>query len=155
MRLVVLLLVAPLCAGAQASDESRVRGEVRSDVIVARAMMLHAGLGAAYRLGYNVRLHVVAAGGPAWRSSRSGESLRGDATLRLLLDPFGETGIGLSVGGGLGVLHDAFEETRPVGLVVFAIEGQPRAPLVWSLEVGLGGGARVGVVLRRRARGYR
>jgi hypothetical protein len=53
------------------------------------------------------------------------------------------------------VLHDAFEQTRPVGLVVLALEGAPRARFVWSVEAGLGGGARVGVVLRRRMRGYR
>ncbi|MGH7709774.1 MAG: hypothetical protein ACREOG_00730, partial [Gemmatimonadaceae bacterium] len=101
---------------------------MRVDAILARANLVHAGVGVGVRAGYNVRAHFVAAGGVALKDgATSGRaSARGDATLRLLLDPFGETRKGLSIGGGLSVLYDGFEKTRPVGVVVLGLEGPPR-----------------------------
>ncbi|MEW5914895.1 MAG: hypothetical protein AB1762_00750 [Gemmatimonadota bacterium] len=128
---------------------------MRVDAILARATMLQAGIGLAVRTGYNVRAHAVVAGGIAVRDGLTKESARGDATLRLLLDPFGESRIGLSIGGGLGLLHDGFEHTRPIGLLVLGLEGAPRSRPVWAMELGLGGGARVGLVLRPRLDGAR
>lgn len=131
------------------------RGEVRVDAIFARVNLLHAGVGAAFRTGYNVRAHVVGAGGVAFKDGEQKSSARGDATLRLLLDPYGESRNGLSIGGGVSVLYDGFEKTRAVGVVVLGLEGAPRARVGWALEAALGGGVRVGVVLRRRAGRFR
>jgi hypothetical protein len=157
MRL--LSRVAILCAAAPSvmlcQNAARVRAEVRTDAIFARVNLLHAGVGVAVRTAYNVRLHLAGAGGVAIKNGEQESSVRGDATLRLLLDPFGETTTGLSIGGGVGVLHDGFEKTRPVGILVLGIEGAARKPVVWALEIGLGGGARVGLVLRPRANRYR
>ncbi|HEY7566502.1 MAG TPA: hypothetical protein VH762_02970 [Gemmatimonadaceae bacterium] len=155
--LCVALALAPLSLPrvAEAQNESIVRGEARVDAIFARAQLFQAGFGLGFRTGYNVRINFAAAGGVAFKDGEQKGSARGDGTLRLLLDPFGESRIGLSVGGGLSVLYDGFEKTRPVGVIVLGLEGKPRAPLVWSAEVALGGGARVGVVLRRRIARYR
>lgn len=147
--------LAPIALRAQLQDESIVRGEARVDAIFARAQLYQAGLGLAFRTGYNVRMHFAAGGGVALKNGLQRSSARGDGTLRLLLDPFAESPLGLSVGGGLSVLYDGFEQTRPVGVVLLGIEGKPRQPLVWSLEIALGGGARLGVILRRRAGRYR
>ncbi len=152
---VALLAPVPSMLVAQAQNESVVRSEARVDAIFARARLVQAGFGLAFRTGYNVRINFAAAGGVALKDGEQKASARGDGTLRLLLDPFGESRIGLSIGGGLSVLYDGFEQTRPVGVVVLGLEGRPRAPLVWSTEIALGGGARVGVVLRRRIRRYR
>jgi hypothetical protein len=146
-----LLTVCPSVALSQIPAESNARPEWRFDAIVARATHLQSGFGIGLRTGYNVRAHFALAGGVAFRDGLTRESARGDATLRLLLDPYGETRAGLSIGGGLSILHDGFEDTRPVGVVVIAIEGAARAARVWALEVGLGGGARIGVILRPRA----
>ena len=146
--------LAPLVLEAQAA-ESPVRGELRVDVITARATALQGGLGIGIRTGYNVRLHIAGAGGVAWKDGVRESSARGDLTLRLLLDPYAETRAGFSIGGGLSVLYDGFEKTRPVGVVVLGLEGPPRSAVVWSLEGALGGGLRVGLVMRRRARRYR
>ncbi len=151
----LIALAAPIAAPAQPGREPVTRSEVRVDAIFARVTLLQAGVGAAFRTGYNVRLHVAAAGGVALKDGEQKSSARGDATLRLLLDPFGESRNGVSIGGGVSVLHDGFEKTRPVGVVVLALEGAPRAPIVWAVEAALGGGVRVGVVLRRRAGRYR
>jgi len=152
---VVVAILTPASLPAQSQNESIVRSEARVDAIFARARLVQGGVGLGFRTGYNVRLHFAAAGGLAFKDGEQKGSARGDGTLRLLLDPFGEAPIGLSVGGGLSVLYDGFEKTRPVGVVVLGLEGRPRAPLVWSTELALGGGARVGVVLRRRIGRYR
>lgn len=155
MRWCAALALCPGALTAQTRDDSPLRPEVRADAIFARATTLHAGVGIAIRTGYNVRVHLVGAGGVAQKGGASESSVRGDGTLRLLLDPFGENRFGLSVGGGLSVLYDGFEGTRPVGVLLIALEGRPRAALVWSLEAALGGGTRVGLVLRPRVRRYR
>lgn len=153
---VLLIAVAlPVAAPAQPGRESVVRSEVRVDAIFARVTLLQAGVGAAFRTGYNLRLHLAAAGGVALKAGEQTSSARGDATLRLLLDPFGESRNGVSVGGGLSVVHDGFEKTRPVGLIVLGLEGSPRTAIVWAAEAALGGGVRLGIVLRRRAGRYR
>jgi hypothetical protein len=152
----VLVIASPLAANAQIQgDEPPVRAEARIDAIFARATLLHAGLGVGFRTGYNVRTHFVGAGGFAFKDGATEPSARADATLRLLLDPFGENPFGLSIGGGLTLLYDGFDDTRALGMIVVGLEGAPRAPIVWAVEVGLGGGARVGVVLRPRAQRYR
>jgi hypothetical protein len=148
-------LAAPVAVLAQPRAEPLVRSEVRFDAISARVTLLHAGVGAAFRTGYNVRLHLAAGGGVALKDGERTSSARGDATLRVLLDPFGESRNGLSIGGGVSVLHDGFEKTRPVGLVVLGLEGSPRSAVVWAVEAALGGGVRVGIVLRRRVGRYR
>ena len=152
-RCAALIALAPATLICQ--SESVVRSEVRTDAIFARVNLVHAGLGVAFRTAYNVRAHVAAGGGVAIKDGAREASVRGDATLRLLLDPFGESRAGLSVGGGVGVLYDGFEKTRPVGILVLGLEGPPRQPIVWALEVALGGGARIGLVLRKRAGRYR
>lgn len=157
MRLLarVAIVAIALPSAVPCQTESRARAEVRTDAIFARVSLLQAGVGLAIRTAYNVRVHVAAAGGVAIKNGEQESSARGDATLRLLLDPFGEGRIGLSIGGGVGVLHDGFEKTRPVGILVLGVEGAPRQLIVWAVEVALGGGARVGLVLRRRANRYR
>jgi hypothetical protein len=153
----VFMALAPISLSAQLQpqNESIVRGEARIDAIFARAQLLQGGLGLAFRTGYNVRMNFAVAGGVAINDGEQRASARGDGTLRLLLDPFAESRLGLSIGGGLSLLYDGFEKTRPVGVVVLGVEGNARAPLVWSTELALGGGARLGLVLRRRAGRYR
>lgn len=153
---VALGALSPLSLAAQiVGNESALRSEARVDAIFARAQLVQGGLGVSVRTGYNVRVNFAAAAGLAFKGDEQKSSARGDGTLRLLLDPFGESSVGLSVGGGLSMLYDGFEQTRPVGLVVLGIEGKPRSRLVWSTELALGGGARIGVVLRRRIGRYR
>jgi hypothetical protein len=150
-----LIALAPVPAICQVADQSLVRSEVRADALLARVNLLQGGIGVAVRTGYNVRLHFAGAGGVALQGGAHESSLRADATLRLLLDPFGESRVGLSIGGGVSVLHDGFEDTRAVGVLVLGLEGPPRTPIVWGLEGGLGGGIRLGLVLRRRVGRYR
>ena len=55
----------------------------------------------------------------------------------------------LSFGGGVSVPYtDGDPHVRPYLTVVIDVEGRMRGPVTPALQVGLGGGTRIGVVLR-------
>ena len=123
--------------------------EFRIDAIVARATAAQAGVGAVMPMGTYVRLSVDGAGGATFRDGSSRASGRIDAIARFLLDPFREAPVGLSVGGGLSLPYvDGDKRVRPYLTAVVDIEGRRRGALTPAVQFGLGGGTRVGVVLR-------
>jgi len=123
--------------------------EYRADAIVGRGTAVQGGLGVTVPLGIYVRLGVDAAAGATWRDQTSRASGRVDLIGRFLLDPFRETPLGLSLGGGLSVPYtDGDAHLRPYLTVVVDVEGRMRGPLTPALQLGLGGGARIGLVLR-------
>jgi hypothetical protein len=82
--------------------------------------------------------------------SRSRADARVDLLTRFLLDPFRQSRYGLSLGGGIGLRAEPGDHVRPVLLAAVDLEGA-RWSNGWvpAMQLGLGGGARVGVVLRR------
>jgi len=123
--------------------------EYRLDAIIARAPSLHAGVGAVFPLGTYVRFGIDAAAGATFRDGSSRASGRTDAIGRFLLDPFREEPIGVSLGGGLSVPYvDGDKRVRPYLTAVVDIEGRRRGAVTPAMQLGLGGGARVGVILR-------
>jgi hypothetical protein len=81
-----------------------------------------------------------------WKLARSG---RIDAIGRFLLDPFRESPIGVSFGGGLSLPYvDGDKRVQPYLTAVVDIEGRRRGAITPAFQFGLGGGTRVGVVLR-------
>jgi hypothetical protein len=72
-----------------------------------------------------------------------------DAVARFLLDPFAEHRWGPYAGGGVSVRFDAHERGRSYLLLLLGIEGAPGPGIVPAVELGVGGGWRAGVVLRR------
>jgi hypothetical protein len=116
---------------------------------MSNATSAQAGVGAVIPLGTYVRFGIDAAGGATFRDGSSRASGRVDAIARFLLDPFREAPLGLSLGGGLSLAYaDGDNRVRPYLTVVVDIEGRRRGSITPALQVGLGGGARVGVVLR-------
>lgn len=163
--LVVVQVFAVSSVGAQrASDDPRrvplrPQWEIRAEAVASESPAALAGLGVNIRAGWYTRLGVGLAGGARWiDGGPTVGQVRADATVRFLLDPFAERkrglygGVGLSatqLGGGLGA-------QSPVLLLVAGAESRPRNGRAWALELGLGGGLRVGVVRRAaRADGYR
>jgi len=123
--------------------------EFRLDAIFARATSIQGGVGGVIPLGTYVRLGIDAAGGPTVGDESSRASGRVDAIGRFLLDPFREAPVGVSVGGGLSLQYvDGDKRVRPYLTAVVDIEGRRRGAITPALQVGLGGGTRVGVVLR-------
>jgi hypothetical protein len=124
--------------------------EYRVDGVVTRGFAAQAGIGAVFSAGMYMRLSVDGAAGETWIGGSSKASGRIDALGRFLLDPFREIPIAMSLGGGVSVPYvrgDA--HLRPYLTAVVDIEGRKRGALTPALQVGLGGGARIGVVFRR------
>jgi hypothetical protein len=151
-------VAAPRVASAQDAPGFRPapQWEIRLDATAAKASAAHAGLGMNVRAGPYARVGFGLAGGAAlgpgdaWRASQ-----RADVTARFLLDPFGERRLGWYGGAGVSARRDGDEPVVGRLVVLIGVEGRPTRALVPSVEVALGGGARLGVVLRRRRAGSR
>jgi hypothetical protein len=136
-----------------------VEPEVRVDVIAGHQPAVQLGAGAQVPLGYYVRMGLVGAvGAPTGSDAPSPRraDARADLLVRFLLDPFRQSAYGLSIGAGLSARAEPGDRVRPRLLVAVDLEGRRSAHgLVPALQVGLGGGARIGVVLRHGARAMR
>lgn len=143
-RAALLLLALPAVAGAQ-----RLQPELRVDAIGPRPYALHAGAGLVVPLGTYVRVSAGAAWGrrPAGGNGRA--EWRGDLLARATLDPFRRQRWALSVGGGITVRHRAWLAA------VIDLEGPVMGPVVPAAQIGVGGGLRAGMVLRRAMEGRR
>jgi hypothetical protein len=149
-----LLASAPTSMRAQQAPSPAVMPELRADVLFGHQPAVQLGGGVQIPLSYYVRLGLDGAVGVRLRDdylpSGSRIDARIDLVTRFLLDPFRQSRYGLSVGGGIGLRAEPGDHVRPVLLAAIEVEGQ-RWPSGWvpALQVGLGGGARVGIVLRK------
>ena len=150
--LAAILVLVGVSNGADAQTQSLIPPlypEFRADAIVARETAAQVGAGVVVPLGIYVRFSVDAAGGVTFADNTSRASGRVDAIGRFLLDPFRETPVAVSFGGGLSVPYvDGQSHVRPYLTAVLDIEGRKRGAVTPALQIGLGGGARVGIVLR-------
>lgn len=125
------------------------------DVIAARVTALHGALGVSAPIGRTLRLEVAAGAGPAFAEGSTGSSLRADAIVRFLLDPDGVSRWGLYAGAGLSGRHEPAAGGRLLGAIVAGVEGRVRGAVVPFVEIGLGGGTRIGAGVRRAMRSRR
>lgn len=150
---ITLLLGAPIAAGAQ--DRPRPVIVARLDATSAAVPRLEASLGGAIPLGTYARLHVTAGSGAARVAGEVEPSARGDLVARFLLDPLLQSKRGAYFGGGVSWLAHRGERGRAWLALVAGLELAQRGPIVPALEVGVGGGARVGLVVRRAMPSWR
>ncbi len=138
-----------LAAHLPAQQEPAAYPELRVDGIFANGSTVQGGAGFVAPVGVYVRFGLDGAVGASWRDGSSATTGRVDAIARFLLDPLRENDLGFSLGGGLSapITGDGFK--TPYLTVVLDVEGRRRNGWTPALEVGLGGGARVGFVLRR------
>lgn len=110
--------------------------------------MAQLGVGAGVVTGTYTRLEFTVAGGVARDHDVTRASARADIVTRFLLDPFGESRAGLYglAGGSAGYDGQRWLPRLMVGL---GLEGRRAGRAMWSGEVALGAGVRVGAVLRR------
>jgi hypothetical protein len=132
------------------------RPEVRLDYLGTRPHTVHAGLGLNIPAGTYVRVGLVGAGGASWRDGRAAGSARADAIARFAFDPFRERRWGLSAGGGLSVRYDGdvFDGRRRLRTLVALLvdlEGPRAGGIAPAFALGLGGGLRIGAILRGAA----
>lgn len=135
---------------AAAQNEARAYPEVRADAIFGAGSVFQLGAGGAIALGYYARLALIGATGVDRVPGGYVRSERADLLMRFLLDPFRESRWGISAGGGISLRHDAAHPVvRPYLVVLLDVEGPRRNGFSPALQIGLGGGARVGVAFRR------
>lgn len=143
------LALGPTLARAQSTGSRKPAPtfvpEARLDAILSSRSALQAGIGVSMFSGTYVRTGIIAAAG----ASRDGPSGRVDLFARFHLDPLRESRWGPYGGGGITTRMDRGETTRSYLLVFVGIDGPINNGLTTSVEAGLGGGARLGVILRR------
>ena len=143
----VLLGVLSVPADAQRAVGSQ--PEFRADVITSRDPTLQIGGGINVPAGIYARVGATVAGGVAVRDRSVRGAARLDAHARFLLDPFGEYPVGVYGMGGISVMYDGFERWRPLVTVGLGLESRARRGHTTAFEIALGGGVRLGVVMRR------
>ena len=137
------------------ANQPRIQPEARVDFIDARAAAAHFGVGVSVPASTYVRLGIVAAAGQAWRHGETSAAGRVDALVRFVVDPLREFRWAPYAAGGIGGIYDGEEEWRAVLVGVLGIEGPGAGSVVPAVEIGFGGGVRVGVALRRAIPGRR
>lgn len=150
-----LVLCAPTSGNAQVVRQA-VQAEGRIDAIFSDNTAVHAGYGVSVPLGLYVRGGLVVGAG----AGRHGLEGRSDLVGRFSFDPYRQNRWAPYAGGGLSARYNSTAEGGAKGLllVFLGLEGPlPGRTAGWvpAFEVGLGGGARVGLILRRGVRARR
>lgn len=122
--------------------------EYRVDGIDGRGTTIQGGLGYTVPLGIYMRVAAIGGIGPQWRDDKTLLAGRTDVIARFVLDPFRQLPVGLSFGGGVSVPYEQHAVTRPYLTAVIDVEGRGAGRLKPALQVGLGGGTRVGLAFR-------
>jgi hypothetical protein len=146
-----LTQVPTLPAPAAAAKASNFDPEIRIDGIIARVTALQAGVGVTVVAGTYVRSGII--GGLGF--SRDGLSGRIDGITRFHFDPFRQSQWAPYGGGGISGRFDRVAGARAYLLLLAGLDGPIKNGMTPSVELGLGGGARIGVILRRATAGRR
>jgi hypothetical protein len=145
-----LAVTLPVAGGGQVVQQ-RIQSEVRLDGIFARSSGVEAAYGFTVPVGIYVRSGIIAGVGVGCHGAEG----RTDFISRFSFDPFRQTRWSPYAGAGLSGRYRSERDggDRAYLLVFLGVEGPlPLGELsgwVPALEVGLGGGARVGVILRK------
>ena len=154
---------APSASAQRATRRPPPRPELRLDYLGPEPHALHLGAGVNLPAGTYVRLGLVGGAGAAWRDGASGTSARADVIARFAFDPFRERRWGFSAGGGLSTRYDQDRDDsgrrrgrwRALVALLLDLEGPRAGSLAPAVQIGLGGGARGGVILRAADRSRR
>lgn len=152
LLVIALCLVSPPALAQRALPAPaavRWRPSIRADAFFDRDPGAQLAIGLALPAAYNVRLATdVGIGGVSrdggWRTAG-----RLDLLTRWLSDPFRQSRWGLNAGGGVGLRVEDGTAPRVVAILTLGLEGPSDGPWVPGIEIGLGGGARAGLALRR------
>jgi len=145
-----VLSLLPVPGGAQINQQ-KFQSEIRIDAIFARTGGIEAAYGFTVPAGIYVRSGLVAGLG----AGRHGVEGRTDLVARFSFDPFRQSRWAPYAGAGFSGRYRSQQDggSRAYLLVFLGVEGPlpfgQTAGWVPAVEVGLGGGTRVGVILRR------
>ena len=141
-----LLLLAALTAAAPSRAQSVRESQVWAVAVASRPAFFGAGFGLAWRDAQRDRL------APAVALGASGDGRLGarvDLSYQFLLDPVKRSGPAIYGGGGLTAAVVG-SRVAPYLLLVLGVESAPGGRGGSFLEVGVGGGVRVGLGYRWR-----
>ena len=156
----LLVAYAPPLPAQQGPPTPPLTNEVRVDARFSRFSTVEMGGSLIVPSGSYVRSSLTALGGYVWRQQRWMRESRYEATARFLLDPFRQSRLGVSAGGGIGftnsggilsepnVLGDRTIKWRPYLAAILDLELRKTAGWTPAVQVGLGGGVRAGILLR-------
>lgn len=132
----------------------RAQWEVRADGRFGASRAARFGAGVNVPAGYYVRLGAAAGLGPVRQDRRTVAGAQVEAVARYLLDPFREIRWGPYAGAGVSASWEDTARWRGHLVALIGLEGPERGRWRTAVELGLGGGLRAGVVMRRaRANG--
>jgi hypothetical protein len=134
---------------APAQSAMPLRPSIRADVIIDRDPGAQLATGLSVVAAYNTRLSIDAGVGAMQRDNRWRASGRVDLMARVLADPFRQSRWGAYAAGGIGLRTEARRAPDLVGILALGFEGPGDGRWLRGVEVGLGGGVRAGVTLRR------
>ena len=140
-----------LLTARAASSQSRSALEVRVDGIAAsRVTTVHLGVGGTRLLSRNLELQFVIAGGTAFRDESSDNAAAGRADLlaRFAPLPADRQQWSAYVAGGLSALVERGTSGRAVLALLVGIEGGRARETRSFVELGVGGGVRLGAGVR-------
>lgn len=143
-------MAAPATVAAQSAQQP-FQPEGRIDAIVSEETAIHAGAGVSVPMGLYLRAGVVVGAG----AGRYGVEARSDLIARFTFDPLRQSRWAPYGGGGVSGRYNSTAEGRAKAylLIFLGVEGPlragSRAGWVPAFEVGLGGGVRAGVIIRK------
>ena len=137
-----------VCWAGSAAAQS-LQPELRVDAVGPSPHAIHAGAGMTGGAGTYTRWTVAAGWGRRSTAGVSRDEWRVDLLARVTLDPFRQQPWGLSFGGGLSVRE------RTYLAVIAEAEGPEVAGWLPALQLGVAGGFRAGVLVRRAVPGRR
>jgi len=155
--LATFLVLGAASIGVAQAPSQRFQTEGRIDGLFSAQTAVHAGVGLSFPAGLYVRTGVVAGAG----IGRHGLDARTDFIGRFSFDPLRQSPWAPYAGAGVSARFNSTAEGGAKGYLLFflGLEGPvpPGRMDSWvpAFEVGLGGGARVGVVFRKAVRGRR
>ena len=134
-----LLLAAPLVAQVAGAQQLELRG----DVLGPHPASVQPGIGLTLFAGYYGRVTADVGYAPVSRADLVADHWRGDVIARFLFDPFREQRWALSLGGGLSF------RSRTYIAVIMDLEGPEMRGFLPAFQMGVSGGLRGALVLRR------
>lgn len=150
MCLFPALQLAAFALGAQQPVRAMPQVEGRIELPATPAAGLGAGVGVNLRAGWYARVGVAATAAVVRAGAGWAGAQRVEVASRFLFDPFAERPHGVYAGAGVAARRGPGGEVRGDVLLLLGVEGRAAGRAVPALEVALGGGARVGLVLRAK-----
>jgi hypothetical protein len=145
-----MLAVLALASVARGVQGQFLQPELRLDISGPEPVAIEPGVGLTTSLGTYARIGLNAGYDVRGAPERTGRRWRGDAIVRITLDPLRQQRWALSFGGGV-----SYRGATTYLAALADLEGPEVRGVMPALQIGVSGGTRVALILRRAMRGRR